>query len=198
VRQGYFAILYKAIVAVLRGAYSAAGRPVPATPGTPAATWHAFVAGALASRAVWSHYSTVNLQIVLYLLSRVLMGSVRLAAKRGVAPFSRFTFAGVYPWLAVAVWGAVMALYELDKGVLHPSLATSMDEIYAVANTGDASAIPALRDRTLWPELGTAAVVAYMLYQARRGGLGAWLAVLAPPSGAAAAGGGAATPATPS
>jgi len=36
----------------------------------------------------------------------------------------------VYPWAAAVVWGLVMALFEESPEVLHPSLKTSMDEIY--------------------------------------------------------------------
>jgi hypothetical protein len=32
-------------------------------------------------------------------------------------------------WTAL-IWGAVMAMYEEDPHVLHPSLASSMNEIY--------------------------------------------------------------------
>ena len=125
-----FAFLYKAGIGAGRAAYDAAGFPPSSPPGVPAAPWHAFAAGALAAKLVWAPYSHLSYQILLYLLSRTLVGGARLAAKRGVPPFSLVSFSAAYPALAVAVWGTAMWLYEADPGCLHPSLTASMNDIY--------------------------------------------------------------------
>ncbi len=84
---------------------------------------------------MWGHYNSVNYQIVMYLLSRIMIASVRLLASRGVQPFARVTFARAYPWLAAGTWALVMWLYEAHSKMLHPSLAGSMDFLYHDANT---------------------------------------------------------------
>mmetsp|Transcript_34957 Transcript_34957/g.104279 ORF Transcript_34957/g.104279 Transcript_34957/m.104279 type:complete len:130 (-) Transcript_34957:112-501(-) len=81
---------------------------------------------------VWGRYSSVNYQIVLYLLSRIIIGAASLARERGVPPFcwEGLHFKRSYRLGAAAVWGVVMLLFEESPHVLHPSLKRSMDEIY--------------------------------------------------------------------
>lgn len=50
------------------------------------------VAGVVGGWLVWGQYSNVNYQITLYVLSRVVVASVKLAAEKGMYPFSEFTF----------------------------------------------------------------------------------------------------------
>lgn len=71
---------------------------------------------------VWGNYNKINVQINLYLLSRILMG---IGKRYGVTMEDE-----KYSWFAALVWGAVMFLYEENARVLHPSLSASMDEIY--------------------------------------------------------------------
>ena len=72
---------------------------------------------------MWGRYSSVNYQVVLYLTSRVLVG---LWKKYGVSE----SHPRMYSLAAAAVWGVVMMLFEESPEVLHPSLKSSMDEIY--------------------------------------------------------------------
>jgi hypothetical protein len=51
-----------------------------------------FVAGGVAGRLIFARYSAVNYQIVLYLLSRVAVGLVTRASRRGVTPFCSCRF----------------------------------------------------------------------------------------------------------
>jgi peroxisomal membrane protein 4 len=128
----YFAACYKGVLVAGRILYSILGvKALPGAPGQPAALWHALIAGAIGARLVWAPYSNLNFQIVLYLISRVLVGVCKTLARRGVQPFSSVTFPQAYPVLAVATWAAVMYLFEADPGALHPSLVSSMNEIYA-------------------------------------------------------------------
>jgi len=97
-------------------------RLVERPPGLPVRNLHALIAGSIGGFIVWGSYTKVNVQINLYLLSRILMG---------VGKRYGFTVEDdKYPWFAALVWGAVMFLYEDNGKVLHPSLAASMDEIY--------------------------------------------------------------------
>ena len=69
-------------------------------------------------------------QISLYVLSRVLISSMKLAAQKQLKPFKHFSFEQVYPVGAAAVWAAVMYLWEQHPALLQPSLRTSMDFLY--------------------------------------------------------------------
>jgi len=98
-------------------------------PGHPERSHHALLAGAVGGYLVWGRYSSVNYQIVLYVTSRVLASlckrhlHVRLpesVRQRG------------YPLAAATVWALVMLLFEEDPDVLHPSLRSSMEEIYRI------------------------------------------------------------------
>ena len=53
-----------------------------------------------------------------YLLSRVVVGLLKLLAKRRVAPFSSVNYKQVYPFFAASVWAIVMWLYETSPDVL--------------------------------------------------------------------------------
>ena len=106
-------------------------------PGHPERDHHALIAGAIGGYFVWGRYSSVNSQILLYLSSRVLVG---LYKRSGQQSHPR-----LFAMLAAAVWGAVMVLFEESPEVLHPSLKTSMEEIYRYQisptrkNDGDAT-----------------------------------------------------------
>jgi len=91
-------------------------------PGHPERAHHALLAGAIGGYCVWGRYSSVNHQVLLYLSSRVLMG---LWKRSGQQAHPR-----LFSILAAAVWAIVMILFEESPEVLHPSLKSSMDEIY--------------------------------------------------------------------
>lgn len=107
-------------------------------PGLPDESYHAFVAGAVGGYIVWGRYSSINYQLVLYLASRVIVGCMKLARKKGVPPFAwkSSTFKNTYPWAAAGIWGTVMMLFETCPDTLHPSLRRSMDEIYRFTGVG--------------------------------------------------------------
>lgn len=102
------------------------------SPGIPDQPYHSFVAGAFGGYFVWGSYSGVNYQLLLYLASRIIVASIKLASEKGIRPFSshRFRFPHAYPWAAAGIWGSVMMLFEEFPDMLHPSLKRSMDEIY--------------------------------------------------------------------
>jgi peroxisomal membrane protein 4 len=107
-----FVGIYKGSLAVLRlldgsdtkKGYGVAARPI-----------HALAAGALGGYCVWTNYSSVNFQIVLYLFSRVLIALVRLAAQQQLLgeKLSAIDFETAYPYLAAGTWALVLWLYEV-------------------------------------------------------------------------------------
>lgn len=96
-------------------------------PGHPERPHHALVAGMVGGYMVWGRYSSVNYQIVLYLTSRVL---VALWKQHDYRILPNALRERTYAIAAAVVWGVVMLLFEESPDVLHPSLKSSMDEIY--------------------------------------------------------------------
>lgn len=126
-----FVGVYKAVLALLRqNELSLPGHSVSAIVGKPARHWHAAVAGGVGGYLVWGRYSSVNFQIVMYLLSRVVISVARVLAAKGYAPFAQHKFQHVYPLLAAGVWASVMWLFENEPATLHPSLRRSMEFLY--------------------------------------------------------------------
>lgn len=99
-------------------------RPV----GHPEQSHHALLGGFVGGYWIWGRYSSVNSQIVLYLTGRVLSGLwKRVGVERYIPePWRQNT----YSIVAAVVWSLVMFLFEESPEVLHPSLKSSMDEIY--------------------------------------------------------------------
>ena len=109
--------------------------PIPANVGQPERPYHSFLAGAIGGYFVWGRYSSVNHQIVLYLTSRILVGSIKrgyefMLTKSSHHPSSIFQQNTTYRIISATVWGTVMLLFEESPHVLHKSLRQSMDEIY--------------------------------------------------------------------
>jgi peroxisomal membrane protein 4 len=122
--------------------------PTTSTSGHPERPYHSLVAGACGGYIVWGRYSKVNEQIILYLISRVLVGLVqrlwecvhhrnddqlKLREKEKHQHHyhqSILHHPRTFSLLAAAVWGVVMILFEDSPHVLHRSLKASMDEIY--------------------------------------------------------------------
>lgn len=161
-----FVALYKSGLALLR----AGGGPWPSPPGAPAQPWHALVAGGVGGWLVWANYSSVNFQIVMYLMSRIAIALVRLAAQQRALPWPALNdapFERVYPWLAAGTWALVMWLFETHPKLLHPSLTSSMVTLYHDANRWQGW-------RDFVPSPPAAAVIAFMVaqYWYAEGGVG--------------------------
>lgn len=127
-------------------------------PGYPKHKSHPFIAGAIGGYFVWGkEYSSVHYQILLYLVSRVLVGCLKVVLKdqqnqrvpvAQTAPrdgrilfkrsqlskalhFLKKTFQEKgYSLSSTVVWALVMSLFENSSHSLHPSLRSSMEEIY--------------------------------------------------------------------
>jgi len=111
--------------------------------GEPERPYHSILAGATGGYIVWGRYSSVNHQIVLYLASRIMVGSAKRIWEEIYQRPGHFNNGGnysqsssllqhpqTYPLAAATVWGIVMFLFEESPHVLHRSLKKSMDEIY--------------------------------------------------------------------
>lgn len=158
----YFVVLYKSALAAARAARQMAGKQVSTAPGLPASGLDALLAGGLGGYLVWGHNTRVNYQIVLYLLSRVVVGVAMRLAQQGYPPFSRFKFESTYPWLAASVWALVMWLFETRPDVVHPSLRHSMDFLYHDSNAWSGAA-----DFAPSPTLAAVCVYMFMAHRHR-------------------------------
>ena len=117
--------------------------------GFPQYSRHALIAGMIGGYTVWGRYSSINYQIVLYLTSRVIVALFQRLSKNTStqqhelkqAHFSQSLPSSsdslrqlikdrIYPLSAATIWGIVMYLFEDSPEFLHPSLRSSMDEIY--------------------------------------------------------------------
>jgi peroxisomal membrane protein 4 len=103
---------------------SAGHRLIERAPGYPERNHHALIAGAIGGYFVWGRSSKINVQINLYLLSRVVIALLKRHGWHVEESKER------YAWFAALIWGIVMYLFEDEPGSLHPSLKMSMDEIY--------------------------------------------------------------------
>ena len=110
---GLFVFLYKSMVCILNILRSKGSK------------YHSLIAGSAVGYVVFRKKTSVNNQIILYLLARILVGAGEKLTKLEIIPKMKF-----YPILASLMWGLVMFLFEDDKTNLQPSLANSMTFIY--------------------------------------------------------------------
>lgn len=130
-KLGTYVVIYKLALKVLEVLQQQASRTERVAP-----SWHAAVAGAIGATVVWRGYSSVNMQILMYLLGRTLVGAGRALAKEGVWPLTEYTFKEHgFPLLSVATWAAIMYLHHGHKPALQGSLSSSMDFLYNDSET---------------------------------------------------------------
>ncbi|CAD8196299.1 unnamed protein product (macronuclear) [Paramecium tetraurelia] len=112
---GTFVFLYKSIVCILNNIRKKQTK------------LHNLISGAICGYLVFGrNKSAVNQQIVLYVMSRVIIGLASNIQRRKLLPSSWDAF----PLQAAVVWGLVMLLFEDDKGCLQNSLTSSMTFLY--------------------------------------------------------------------
>ena len=87
--------------------------------------WHFFIAGCLCGYYIFKNRTPIDQQLILYLLSRNLVGGCQNLQNKGILPQGRF-----FPILAMLCWGFVMFLFEDDPSSLQSSLKNSMDFLY--------------------------------------------------------------------
>jgi peroxisomal membrane protein 4 len=78
---------------------------------------------------MWRKKSNVNMQIMLYLLSRNLLAVSHIVSEKY---FPQFKLG--FPITSLLVWGVVMFLFEYKPHALQHSLKNSMDFIYKESN----------------------------------------------------------------
>lgn len=110
---GLFVFFYKILVCLLNNLRGKGSK------------YHSLISGSIVGYGVFRKKTSVNNQIILYLLARVLVGAGEKLTKQEVIPKMKF-----YPILASLVWGLVMFLFEDDKKNLQSSLSSSMNFIY--------------------------------------------------------------------
>jgi len=92
--------------------------------------WHSFLAGCVGGYLVFASETAVNNQIVMYLLSRVLTGSIALLYSKLPSMQAFQLGEKAFGTEATLVWGAVMYLFAEHRQVLQSSLRSSMKYLY--------------------------------------------------------------------
>mmetsp|Transcript_14997 Transcript_14997/g.29201 ORF Transcript_14997/g.29201 Transcript_14997/m.29201 type:complete len:231 (+) Transcript_14997:565-1257(+) len=156
-----FAGFYKILLAAARLVRVRLGDRLETPPGVPVTQLDSFLSAALVGHFVWGRYSSVNSQIVMYLLSRVIFAFCHLLAEKDVQPFASVTFNEAYPWLASFVWGSVLWLYEYHPERLQASLFSSMDFLYHQTNEWETV-------EDFLPSPATAGIFVYLVLRARQ------------------------------
>uniref|UniRef100_UPI00358F34A7 peroxisomal membrane protein 4 n=1 Tax=Myxine glutinosa TaxID=7769 RepID=UPI00358F34A7 len=114
-----FVFIYKSLTGAQRWLQGCARQP------------QAFLAACVGGWLVFGNNNSINSQINMYLLSRILFGLVRLGAERGLLPR---TAQDPFPLFAALIWGIVLWLFEYHRHVLQPSLRGSMIYLYDDSN----------------------------------------------------------------
>lgn len=116
---GLYVFIYKSVCCLLRKLFNKNYSFIP------------FVAGVIGSFFMWSTKTSVNQQIMLYLLSRNVLAISDMLSK-----YTSKVFPGDSGFAATSIlcWGLVMFLFEGYSSSLQPSLHSSMDFIYNSSN----------------------------------------------------------------
>ena len=110
---GVFVFIYKSLVCLMRNTFGSRN------------SIFNFISGFIASYFTLAKNNTpVNMQIMLYLLSRNLLAISNTLSEKYMKNYNGFTFT------SMTVWGIVMFLFEFNSKLLQNSLASSMDFIY--------------------------------------------------------------------
>ncbi|XP_036683297.1 peroxisomal membrane protein 4 isoform X1 [Balaenoptera musculus] len=92
---------------------------------------HSFVAAFLGGVLVFGNNSSINSQINMYLMSRLLFALCRLGVGKGYIPEPRWD---PFPLFTGLLWGLVLWLFEYHRPTLQPSLQSSMTYLYEDSN----------------------------------------------------------------
>jgi peroxisomal membrane protein 4 len=114
---GLFVLIYKTTVCILRRLFNTQNKICN------------FLAGLIGAYFMWSKKTNVNMQIMLYLLSRNILAVANIISEKYFPKFE-----GGFPITSIIVWGIVMFLFEWQPKALQNSLKSSMDFIYKDSN----------------------------------------------------------------
>lgn len=115
---GKFALIYKTVVCILKRLFNSDNKVIN------------FIAGLVGAFFVWKNKSNVNMQIMLYLLSRNILAISNIISEKYIPNF-QYGFSIT----SILVWGVVMFLFEYEPKALQNSLKSSMDFIYKDSDT---------------------------------------------------------------
>ncbi len=110
---GLFVLIYKSLACTLRKLFKSKNISIN------------FIAGVIGGYFMWRKKTPVNMQLMLYLLSRDLLAISTMLNEKY---FSKFRVG--FPLTSMLVWGVVMFLFEYKPKSLQNSLTSSMDFIY--------------------------------------------------------------------
>ncbi|XP_057637668.1 peroxisomal membrane protein 4 [Chionomys nivalis] len=92
---------------------------------------HSFLAAFLGGLLLFGKNNSVNSQINMYLLSRLVFALCRLGVEKGYIPKLRWD---PFPLHTAVIWGLVLWLFEYHRPTLQPSLQSSMTYLYEDSN----------------------------------------------------------------
>jgi peroxisomal membrane protein 4 len=116
-----YVALYKAVCCLMR---NARGVESPL---------NSLVGGAIGGAIVFGAQNPVNMQINMYVMSRVLLGGVKALSVHGYLPAAE-SVPRAYTVYAALTWAMVMYLHQWHAPHLQRSLTTSMDYLYLESN----------------------------------------------------------------
>lgn len=114
---GLFVLIYKTTVCILKRIFKTNSNLIN------------FIAGVFGAYFIWAKKTSVNMQIMLYLLSRNLLALSTILSNKY---FPEFHYG--FSLTSMLVWGVVMYLFEVNPRALQSSLKQSMDFIYKNSN----------------------------------------------------------------
>jgi peroxisomal membrane protein 4 len=119
INLGSFVVLFKACLVLLRLVSSGSK------------SWHSFLAGLVCGGYVWGDNNPVNMQINMYLLSRILQGFLNLyLQKNGTGKLPLIPSGRGFRVFGAMMWACVMWLFYTNSKLLQGSLASSMNYLY--------------------------------------------------------------------
>jgi peroxisomal membrane protein 4 len=119
INLGLFVLIYKSTVCILRQLFKSKSKIIN------------FLAGLVGSYFMWTKKGAVNMQIMLYLLSRNILAVSNMIAEK------YFPNVQGFPIASMIVWGVVMFLFEYNPKSLQQSLESSMQFIYKESDKYD-------------------------------------------------------------
>uniref|UniRef100_A0A0K0EF33 Peroxisomal membrane protein 4 n=1 Tax=Strongyloides stercoralis TaxID=6248 RepID=A0A0K0EF33_STRER len=93
--------------------------------------WQSFVAAFIGGYYIFGKNNNINMQINLYLLSRIILGLSKLVVKQNIIKEPQ---SPIFPWFGAFVWGIVLWLFEVHPELLQNSLVSSMKYLYHDSN----------------------------------------------------------------
>uniref|UniRef100_A0A0N5CDQ7 Peroxisomal membrane protein 4 n=1 Tax=Strongyloides papillosus TaxID=174720 RepID=A0A0N5CDQ7_STREA len=94
-------------------------------------SWQSFISAFLGGYYIFGKNNNVNMQINLYLLSRIMLALSKLAVKQDIIQEPE---SPIFPWFGAFVWGIVLWLFEVHPELLQKSLFSSMKYLYHDSN----------------------------------------------------------------